>query len=243
MIKNIVLVLSILIVFSTLSCTTIERPVESILDSTSLQNGSVALYHIKDKNGKVIKLVKNHVVEETSHMLFVQEYSASDSEELLRVRLSPKTLNLDYSEIVSVKTQEGDGAIQNQEPISSVERSGSYFFLSSIQSGKKVQSRIMNDSLVMEQEIMVYLLNCFPFHSLEAASIPYINVRKQTQGIEKVVVDSLGTLMHNKQNISVYKVILSDLGGTAWYMEEKPHILVGADFPSYTIQLSDWNGR
>lgn len=224
-------------------CTSQEKPVPSLLEASSLQNGSVALYSIKDKNGKVMKLIKNHVLEETSQMFFIQEYSASDSEEMIRVKLSPKTLNLDYSEVVVTKSTDGGESMPKQEASASIERAGSNYFLTMLRDGKKQNTRIFNDSLVMEQEVMVYLLNCFPFDKTSSASIHFMNVRSQQEGVENITVVGKETKMYNQQNINVYRVKLDSLGCTAWYMEEKPHPLVEADFPSYTIQLSDWNGR
>lgn len=230
------------LVFITWSCSKSDRPVKSILDSTSLRNGSVSLFNVKDKTGKVVKVITNNVFAETSEMYLVQEYSTIDSQEMVRVKMSPKTLNLNHSEILKMQISKADQTMPKQIPEFTVERSGTTYFLTSLASGKPVNSRIFYDSLVMEQEVMVYLLNCFPFETTTFASIHYINARTQKDGNESISVEGKETKIYNKQEISVYKVRLTALGGTAWYMEESPHILVQADFPSYTISLVDWNG-
>ena len=234
--------LLIFITFTTWSCKGDDVPVSSILESTSLRNGSVTLYNIKDKTGKVIKVIKNHILEETTEMYFVQEYSATNSEELIRIKLAPKTLNLNYCEIVNAQNPTADQLAPQQKVVFSIERSGQTYFLTSFTLGKPITSKIFYDSLVMEQENMVYLLNSFPFETTTSASIHFINARTQKEGTEMIRVEGKETKMFNKQEVSVYKVSLSALGGTAWYMEEKPHTLVEADLPSYTILLTDWNG-
>jgi hypothetical protein len=239
--SNIVCLWLVFVTLFMVSCKSVDVPVSSILDSTSLRNGSVSLYHVKDKSGKVTKVITNYILEEMAEMYFVQQYSATDTQEMLRVKMSPKTLNLNLSEIVKVQDGTAD-QMPKQTPLSSVERSGTNYFLSSTASGKPVNSRIFYDSLVMEQEIMIYMLNCFPFETATSASIHYINVRTQKEGTELIQVEGKETKMYNKQEISVYKVSLTSQGGTVWYMEEKPHLLVEADFSSHTIQLVDWNG-
>jgi hypothetical protein len=240
--KKLFCLLIAIITLTTSSCKSNEKPVDSILDANSLRNGSVTMYSITDKTGKIMKLIQNYILEETSEMYFIQEYSASDSEELIRVKLAPKTLNLNLSEIVTMQNTDKNETTPEQKVLASVERSGSNYFLSDLSKEKPKKTRFFYDSLVMEQEIMVYLLNCFPFESSSSASFHYINVRTQKEGTEIIRVEGKETKMFNKQEISVYKVSLSVLGGTAWYMEEKPHILVEADLPSYTIVLADWNG-
>lgn len=240
--KKLFCLLIAIITLTTIGCESNEKPVDSILDATSLRNGSVSMYNVKDKSGKVIKVLQNHVIEETAEMLFVQQYSTTESEEIIRVKMSPNTLNLDYSEIVTTKSEDGGETMPKQEALSSVERSGKNYFLSSTHSGKKVNSNFFNDSLVMEQEVMIYLLNCYPFETFPSSSIHFVNVRNQKEGTETIVVEGKETKTYNKADLSVYKVNLVALGGTAYYMEEKPHLLVEADFPSFTIVLVDWNG-
>jgi hypothetical protein len=239
--KKILCLLVAMITITLCSCANNEKPVESILDSTSLRNGSVSLYHVTDNSGKVMKVLQNHVIEELSEMFFVQTYSASESEEIVRVKMAQKSLHLNKSEVVTMKNEENN-ASPEQKVVSSLERAGSNFFISDYSKGVQKNTRIFYDSFVMEQEVMVYLLNTFPFDSKSSASIHFINVRTQKEGDEIVSVVGKETRMFNKQEISVYKVSFSGSGGTAYYMEEKPHTLLGADFPSYKIVLIDWNG-
>jgi hypothetical protein len=240
--KRIFLCLLILITLATTGCKSNELAVESILDASSLKGGSVSLYNVKDKAGKVIQVITNNVFEETAEMYFVQEYTSTDSQELVRVKMAPKTLNLNNSEIVNVIKPGTDQVMPNQTVLSSVERSGQTFFLTSTTKVKPEKSKIFFDALVMEQEIMVYMLNCFPFESRDTASIHFINTRTLKEGDEIVRVEGKEMRTYNKQTISCYKVSLPTLGATAWYMEEKPHTLVEAIFSSKTILLADWNG-
>jgi hypothetical protein len=230
------------ITLTTWSCKSNEKPVNSPLDSASLRNGSVSMYNIRDKSGKVIKLLQNHILVEALDAFFVQQYSAAESEEIIRVSLSPKTLHLNHSEIASLQNPDKNKTTQEQKILFSVDRSGGAFFLTDSSSGKVKTTKFYDSSFVMEQEVMVYLLNCFSFDSSSSAQIRFVNVRTQKEGTETILVKGKETKMYNKQSISAYKVSFSSLGGTAWYMEEEPHMLLEADLPFYTITLVDWNG-
>ena len=238
--KITVFFLTLFVIIAFTSCKVEDKPVSSILESDSLRNGSVCLYHIKDKSGKIIGMVTNYIYNETPNIVFVQDHTASELEEILRIKMDPKSLQLNQTEIV--KTEGADKEVaEKQTVLYSTDRSRNTFYLTDYSGKKQKNTRIIVDSLVMEQETMLYLLNSFPFGSLTSSAIEYINTRTQVKGTESVNVLAKESKSFNRREYSSYKVKLSVLGATAWYMEQKPHILIEANLTDFNIVLIDWN--
>jgi len=245
--RGFVFLLISFLVLTTFGCKNKEEvlPV-SQLDPTLLQNGSVSLYHFKSKENKVTKIIKNHVMQEFDTFLFLQEYSSTNSEEIIRLKLDLKTLFLNTIEIVKPEAQDEKksslGKQESQKMIFKGLRYGTNFKVTDFTGNKPKVSTFFPGTFFMDQEMMVYLLSCFSFETKTGDNIKFINLRNQKEGIETIRVVEKMTKTYNKSQISVYKVELTQQGIIAWYMEEKPHMLVEADFPSgEKIMLIDWN--
>lgn len=240
--KKILAFCFIFIFFSSLliSCNPPEVPISSILEPSSLRSGSVSLYNLIDQSGAIMGMVTNHIIHETSEILLIQDTSGADYQEILRIRLNSQSLQLNKVEIVK-PVENKEESIPKQTLEYSLERNRNFFYLSDFTKDKKKHSRHSIDTLVMEQETMIYLINSFPFEKSDSISIRYINTRLQKTGIETIKVIGKEIKKFNNREYSSYKVSFSDLNVTAWYMEEKPHILLEVDFPSHKISLIDWN--
>lgn len=241
------LILIAFFVLTALSCKNKEEVFpDTPLNPAFLRNGSVSLYHFKGKDGKVVRILKNHVLQDNvDEFLFLQEYSASNSEEILRVRLDFKTLIPNSIEIVkpeALDAKQSNQAQPSEKVLFKGIRSGTNFKTTNFNGSILKDTTFALGSFFMDQETMVFLLNCFPFESKAGDNIKFVNLRDQKEGIETIRIVGKETKVFNKTQVNAYKVELTSYGVTAWYMEEKPHMLIEANFPSgEKIILINWN--
>lgn len=236
-------------------CQDAETQIDSIpLKSEYLRNGSVSMYTVKDKLGKVELYYKNHIFREAGDCVISQEYTGQTTEYIKRLRLDGVTLNLISYDIIQNNTEadlDKTTIAELQFKMLTGKKNNQTYLITDYLEDKPSHTRLYTHPFLIENDFLLTLLTGFPFEEYSHASYQVVNTMKKVndpQGTEKAYLAELSfnvtgkeEITYKRQSIPVYKVEFPSENLKAWFTVEIPHMLIKAEFPNRTLDLLDWN--
>lgn len=238
-----------------INCRDLTTQIEWIpLKSEYLRNGSVAMYSVKNKIGKIELYYKNHIFREAGDCVISQEYTGQTAEYIKRLRLDGVTLNLISYDIIQNNTEadlDKTTIAELQFKMLTSKKTNQTYLITDYLENKPSYTRLYTKPFLIENDFLLTVMTGFPFEEHSHASYQVVNTMKkvndtagnETAYLAEVAFTVIGQeeISYKRQNIPSYKVNFPSENLQAWFSVEIPHMLIKAEFPERTIELVDWN--